>query len=169
MQLDHVQFGGQEDRIHPPIADITDVLSFRVARFNRLIERMGGTNFQSRLGITLNEWRVIGITEALGAATVSQVRKMLVMDKGQMSRIARGLVARGLIVSRPSSGDRRVMALALTEAGRTIHAQVLAEAAHRNERLSGCFSADECSEFLRLLDKLTEHTLKRAEAEGIAP
>jgi DNA-binding MarR family transcriptional regulator len=167
MQVTQTRVSDQE-RVHPPITAITDALSFRVARFNRLIERMGGMNFQSRLGITLNEWRVIGITEALGAATVSDVRKMLVMDKGQMSRITSGLVERGYIASQPSQGDRRVITLALTEQGRALHADVLAEATLRNEYMSNCFTSEECAEFLRLLDKLTAHTLKRAEAEGAA-
>lgn len=156
-------------RVHPPIAAITDALSFRIARFNRLIERMGGANFQSRLGITLNEWRLIGIIEALSNATVSDVRRVLVMDKGQMSRVSSGLVERGLIVASPSRNDGRVMTLSLTDMGRQLHADVLAEASLRNERLSGCFTPDECAEFLRLLDKLTSHTLARAEAEGTAP
>lgn len=159
----------EEVRIHPPIAAITDALTFRVARFNRLIERMGGMNFQSRLGITLNEWRVIGLTEALGAVAVSEVRKVLVMDKGQMSRIVSGLVARGFVLSEASLEDRRVVTLSLTAEGRKLHADVLAEAAQRNEGVAGCFTPAECSEFLRLLDKLTAHSIARAEAEGMTP
>ncbi|MCV2893208.1 MarR family winged helix-turn-helix transcriptional regulator [Lentibacter sp. XHP0401] len=155
------------EQIHPPIEAVTDALSFRIARFNLLNERLGGANFQNRLGVTLNEWRVIGLTEALSPAVVSDVRKMLLMDKGQLSRVVSGLVGRGFLTTHPSQEDRRVVTLSLTRAGRELHGRVLAEAAMRNESVVGCFTPDECAEFLRLLDKLTAHSIERAKAEGV--
>ena len=168
MQANRAKKAGGE-KIHPEILSVTDALSFRVARFNLLNERLGGMNFQKRLGVTLNEWRVIGLTEALAPATVSDVRKMLLMDKGQLSRSVRGLVARGLLLTHTSPEDRRAVTLSLTGKGRVLHGKVLAEAAMRNESVVGCFTAEESAEFLRLLDKLTAHSIARAEAEGITP
>ena len=121
------------EKIHPEILSVTDALSFRVARFSLLNERLGGMNFQKRLGVTLNEWRVIGLTEALAPATVSDVRKMLLMDKGQLSRSVRGLVARGLLLTHPSPEDPPAVTLSLTANGRVLHGHALAYASLRHD------------------------------------
>ena len=51
--------------IHPPIETILDALSFRLARLNALNERIGSQHFRRKYDMSLNEWRVLGLTCAL--------------------------------------------------------------------------------------------------------
>lgn len=152
---------------HPPISAITHALTFRVARFNLLLERMGMRNFQERCGVTLNEWRVIGLSHALESPSVADLRRTLQMDKGQLSRIVSGLVKRALVTTTPHEDDKRVITIRLTHAGRQMHNRILAETAERNARVTSCLTAEETTEFLQLLDKLTALAETRAESEGI--
>lgn len=160
--------GEAPPRIHPPINTITDALTFRTARFNLLLERLGSGNFRKRFGITLNEWRVIGLTHATEKATVTSIRAELSMDKGQLSRTVSSLADRGLVRTATGTTDRRVIQVSLSPQGRTLHDEVLAEVISRNEQVVGCLGAGECAEFLRLLDKLTALAEARARQEGVA-
>lgn len=154
--------------VHPPISAITHALTFRVARFNILLERMGMSNFQERFGVTLNEWRIIGLTHALEAPSVADLRRTLLMDKGQLSRIVSGLVKRALVTTAARENDKRVIDIRLTPAGLEMHDRILAETALRNARVTACFTAEETTEFLRLLDKLTTLAETRADSEGLS-
>ncbi len=156
-------------KIHPPIAVIEDALSFRVAQFNLINDRLGAMNFVARFGITLNEWRVIGLTHSGDRPTHSDVRRQLIMDKGQMSRIVRSLSERGFLQTQEAESDKRALRLELSTEGRILHDHILAEASRRNEAVASCFTAEECREFLRLLGKLTDHAIVRAAEEGVEP
>lgn len=168
-QMDSTENKGETPpRIHPPIRAITDALTFRTARLNLLLDRLGGSNFQKRFGITLNEWRVIGLAHATDHATVANIRAKLAMDKGQLSRTVSGLSERGLLRTAAGTADRRVTHISLTPEGRALHDEILAEATSRNEKVVSCLDAAECAEFLRLLDKLTALAESRARQEDVA-
>jgi len=157
---------GTAERIHPPIGRISDALSFRLVRLVGINERSGGRWSRRVFGLSLNEWRVMGLSHELAPATAAQIGKMLQMDKGQVSRIVQTLVEKGYLVSRPSARDARVAILDLTEAGRVLHDRVLAYATIRNEMVVSSLSREECATFMRLLEKITAHNedlLERAE------
>ena len=154
------------ERIHPPIGRISDALSFRLVRLVGINERSGGRWSRRVFGLSLNEWRVMGLAHELAPATAAQIGKMLQMDKGQVSRIVQTLVEKGYLVARPSARDARVAILDLTDAGRVLHDRVLAYAAIRNEMVVSSLSREECATFMRLLEKITAHNedlLERAE------
>lgn len=146
-----------------PLQSLLDALSFRIARLAAINERMAGQIFRSEFGISLNDWRVIGITGALQPVTFSAVRELLYFDKGQLSRVIRSLSDRNLIVSNTSSSDARQIELRLTEAGETVHREALRFTAKRNAIMTSVFTADERSEFRRLIDKLVTHNVEKLE------
>lgn len=152
---------------HPPIDAITDALSFRIARFNLLNERLGAAQFVKRFGITLNEWRVIGLAASMEKPSVSQIRAVMLIDKGQLSRVVAGLTERGLIVTNPSAEDKRVICVGLTDDGEALHAQAIANLKDRNEKTVACLSAGETAEFLRILDMLTSAAESRIAEDGL--
>lgn len=145
-------------RTHPPIAALPDALTFRLARLVAVNDRAGTERFRVAFGLSLNQWRVLGLTHALSPATINAVHKTLMMDKGQVSRIVRGLSEAGLVLSRPSAADARVVELRLTEKGQTLHDKVLAFTAARNEVVVATLTPEECREFMRIMAKMTTHT-----------
>jgi DNA-binding MarR family transcriptional regulator len=160
--------GADDTTVHPPIASIRDALSFRIARMAAINERAGGLHFQKELSLRLNEWRVLGLVCAFGHAAFSEIRAQLLIDKGQLSRVVRALVDRGLLDSRASNRDGRQVDLAATEAGRALHERALRFTAERNESMASVLSARECVQLLEMLDRLIEHNvalLARREAQ----
>ncbi|MCM2563044.1 MarR family winged helix-turn-helix transcriptional regulator [Lutimaribacter sp. EGI FJ00015] len=144
-------------RLHPPIRSIRDALSFRIARMAAINERVGSLFFQEELGLRVNEWRVLGLVTAAGTAAFSEVRGQLLIDKGQLSRVVRTLVERGLLKSYPSLEDGRQVDLVPTAEGRAIHDRALSYIAYRNEVMTEVLSAKECADLLDMLGRLIDH------------
>ena len=147
----------QTNEIHPPIRSLLDALTFRLARLVAVNDLSGTTRLRNNFGLSLNEWRVLGLTHALGPVGFGRIRRLLLMDKGQLSRTAKALTERGLLTTQPSPDDARAVELVLTKEGETLHDEVLSFTAARNEVVVATLTPEECREFLRLLQKITAH------------
>lgn len=145
------------DRTTPAIRSIRDALSYRIARMAAINERAGGIVFQTEFGLRLNEWRVLGLVASDGEASFSTIRNQLLIDKGQLSRIVRTLVARGVLTSQPSQSDARQILLALTSEGRTLHDRAICFTAERNESMGSVLTTQERFMLLDMLDRLIRH------------
>ncbi len=156
-----------DSQVHPPIDRITDALSFKVAKLSALNERNGGHHFKVKYGVTLNQWRILGLTCALGPVPSQQVRKILFMDKGQFSRVVNQLVGLEYIRTSPNRTDARVIELQMTRRGKVFHDKLLAFTMQRNEAAVSALTASECKEFIRLLDKLSKHNQKLQNDSGL--
>ncbi len=153
-------------KIHPPVGEISDLLTFRLARLVALNDKIGGRWMKSRFNISLNEWRVLGLTKQYGPVRTGLIGDGLLMDKGQLSRIVRGLVDLGLIKAETGNSDARSVELTITEAGTEVHRETLNFAAARNDVVVAPLSQNECDEFMRLLQKITEHNEERLNLSG---
>lgn len=149
---------------HPPIRDIRDLLTFRLALLSQASDKIGQTWLAGEFGLRIVEWRVLGIVAAEGPARFRDVARTLVMDKGQLSRLVRTLVRRGLIASEPDRSDQRAVRLRLTDSGSRLHGQVLARALERNERVVSALTPEDARILFVLLDKLQPFMTHRAES-----
>lgn len=149
------------------VRDIRDLFSFGLWRAVIANDRIANKLIKERFGLVLPEWRVLGAVAAAAPARFGDVLDYLRMDKGQCSRIIKGLAARGLIASEPDPDDQRRVTLALTPMGRDLHDRVLAFAAARNRLTMDFLSEDDARTLVRILHRLTpaiERSL--AELEG---
>ncbi|MEX0758328.1 MAG: MarR family transcriptional regulator, partial [Tistlia sp.] len=128
---------------HPAIADIRDLLTFRIAMLAAANDRMGQDWLQSLYGLRILEWRVLGLVAAREPVGFGEVARALLVDKGQLSRLVKQLGARGLLAAEPDGRDQRLVLLSLTAAGRALHDRVLPVALERNERVVSALSAQE--------------------------
>ncbi|MFP7673445.1 MarR family winged helix-turn-helix transcriptional regulator [Marivita sp. S0852] len=149
----------QKDQVsaHPDITQITDALSFKIARLDAINARAGGYLFKQHHDITLNQWRILGLVTAMGPVRSRTVREQLWMDKGQFSRVVKQLVDRGLIQTTPLASNASALTLDVTHEGRKLHKTLIHFTAQRNARTVGTLSRQECETLLRLLDKVTDH------------
>lgn len=90
----------------------------RIRRFNRAVTTAVGaldTSFLGR-GRPLGAARVLWSISAKGT-DVADLRAVLRLDSGLLSRLLRGLEAEGLVITGPAPGDRRHRIARLTPAG----------------------------------------------------
>jgi DNA-binding MarR family transcriptional regulator len=69
-------------------------------------------------GMTNTQWQVLASLYFDRGATCASLARDLAYDKGAMTRLVDGLAERGLVARERDTGDRRVVNLTLTEAGR---------------------------------------------------
>ena len=139
---------------HPPVSTIEDTLTFKIARFAALNARDGAVIFRRAFGLTLNEWRVLGLVAAHAPLGLNRLAELVLMDKGQLSRTVQALGARGMLASIVSPQDARKVALSLTDKGRRCHDDVLHFAIARNEEVVTPLTPDETRAFIATLDRL---------------
>lgn len=144
---------------HPPARSIEDIVIFRMARFFAINERSGHRWTQNEFGLSIGEWRLLGLIYAYAPVRASDLAGVLFMDKSQLSRLIKALQARDLIRSETDRDDARATALSLTEQGEALHDQMFTHALLRNERVLEPLTHEEVRIFDRLLGKLTDHSL----------
>ena len=135
--------------------DIRDLVSYRLARLAGLNDRSGHVHLTETFGLTLGEWRVLGSIAAHAPVTLAGLSRAMLVDKGQLSRMAAALIERGWVRDTPSKTDRRTATLALTAAGKREHDRILAFATDRNRAVLSVLEPAEQRDFMRLVGKLT--------------
>jgi DNA-binding MarR family transcriptional regulator/GNAT superfamily N-acetyltransferase len=91
-------------------------------RFSRLYTRRLGLLHEGLLGgpLTLPEGRLVFELAQAGSTTASRLSGELALDPGYLSRLLRGLEARGLIDRKPAAADGRQTMLTLTPEGQAL-------------------------------------------------
>jgi len=139
---------------HPEIGDIRDLLTFRIAMLAATNDRVGQSWLWTDFGLRILEWRVIGLTAALEPVRFGTIARRLLVDKGQLSRLVKGLVELRLIQTTPDDEDQRTMRVSMTQAGRELHRKALGKAFTRNDRIVSAMTRQETEMLFQLLDKL---------------
>ncbi len=153
---------------HPGIGDIRDLLTFRIAMLAAANDRMGQNWLKSSFDLRVLEWRLLGLTAALEPVRFGAVARRLLIDKGQLSRLVKTLVERGLIETVPDEEDQRMIRLTTTEKGRTLHDRALLTAYARNDVVVSALTGAATETLFRLIDQLQpfmDHRLD--EVEGL--
>ena len=149
------------DPKHPPIKSIEDVIVFKLARLTGLNEHMGHHWSEKLFDLSLNEWRLLALTQAYGPARPGDLAELMLMDKSQLSRLIKALTGKSLIKSKVAPKDARAVVLSLTTKGQALYGEVIAEVVHRNDRVLAPLSAAEVEVFDEMLGRLIEHNLAR--------
>ncbi|WP_018699464.1 MarR family winged helix-turn-helix transcriptional regulator [Amorphus coralli] len=160
------QTGQSHDALrHPPIRDMRDLVAFRLSVLAAASDRVGQNWLKAEFGLSIREWRVLGMVGATEPARFGDVGHDLQLDKGQLSRLAKALVDRGLVESRVDADDQRAVRLVLTASGRDVHDRALKRALQRNELVLSALTPGEAATLVELLDKLQPHMEHRADTE----
>src|SRR5262245_49757878 len=117
--------------------------------------------------LTDAQWKPLWMLKSGRAGTAFEMARELGLDAGAMTRTLDRLAAKGLIERTPSTTDRRVTHLRLTEAGEVASARIPhVLAAVNNEFLQG-FTEKELAQFKKLIQRMAANgqALQSAEPE----
>jgi len=106
-----------------------------------------------------------GVTDA-GALTINDLAAQLYLDKSTASRIANGLVDKGLLVRERDASDGRVVNLVASESGRAVHARIEMDLATEYADLLDGFDADVRAAITRLVGRLARSFATHVETSG---
>lgn len=101
-----------------------------------------------------------------GPITVTQLGDHLYLEKSTASRLANGLLDRGLVRKRSPGSDGRVVILQVTEQGLRLSRRILNDLAEEYMELLEGFDPEVREALPRLLERLTQTISARASGSG---
>ena len=110
--------------------DLAAFVPYQLSIASNAVSDRIARQYQVRFGLKIPEWRlmaVLGQSAAEGTLTALTQRDLVaatIMDKVTVSRATAAQVERGLIGRAPSESDGRSHLLTLTEAGRSLYAEI---------------------------------------------
>lgn len=131
-------------------------------RINRYFGAAGGLAMrmcEARFGLTRREWGVMATVASNEGLLSSELAEKALLDRTRMSRALGGLEEKGWVQRKPLPGDRRRIAIYLTEEGRKMYEVILPAMAGIHTDLVSILSDEELDQFDALLAKLQAHAL----------
>lgn len=141
----------------PKRAGLDQFLTYRLHVLNKLTERTSSERYQTKLGITLPEARLIAAVGSFGPFSVMELARHANLDKSQASRAADALMRRGLMRRDASDEDGRLVLVSLTPEGRALYRRVMPIARRQNVDFFACLDDRERNTLDQVLDKLIRH------------
>ncbi|MBN3723291.1 MarR family transcriptional regulator [Burkholderia sp. Ac-20379] len=137
------------------LRDLRDLVSFQLRQLSNIYTKGSSSSYERRFNLTMNEWRCIALLHGRRGMSMNRLAEHAQFDRGLTSRTVRGLEERGLVAREADENDGRGVVITLTDAGRTLVAQVFPVADERNARLLSCLTKAERDLLPGILEKLT--------------
>lgn len=131
---------------------LTEISSYRLSRHNQLIRR-GRDAEAERLGVSIDEWRLLFVLEEAGPNPSIRLAERSLMDRGTVSRSIRRMEDRGLVYRLADAHDARVAIVNLTDKGRDVAKQISRFMLDREMALIALLSEEEWETWLEITDK----------------
>jgi len=123
--------------------ELHSAISVKLNVVNVKISRQIGQAVQSRANLRLPEWRIISLLSTTGAMSQADIRGNIGMDKGQISRTVKIMIANELLQFEGEDGQARNVRLRLTDKGREMHLRVDSMMEQHKAQVLSALSHDE--------------------------
>jgi DNA-binding MarR family transcriptional regulator len=148
---------------NPKRLDLDNFIPYRLSILTNRVSGAIARHYSRRFDLSVPEWRVIAVLGQTPGLSAGQVAQRTEMDKVQVSRAVRALLAAGRLTRTAHAADGRVMPLALSPRGRAIYDQIVPLALNLERDLLAVLSAAERRSLNELLAKLTAATAGQGE------
>lgn len=142
-------------------AGLDSFVTFRLGQVQNRLNAQAAHVLRARSSLSLTEWRVISLINAAGRASAAELLRVSRMDKGQLSRTVKSLVAKGIVNGEVETGTRRQTVLSLSADGKRLHDRIVAVMLERQRHLTGGISDRELEAFYSVLDRLSAASERR--------
>ena len=132
--------------------NVTELTSYRLARHNQMIRR-GRDAEAERLGVSIDEWRLLFVLQRMGAQPSIRIAEAGLMDRGTVSRSVARLEKRGFVFRISDANDGRVSIINLTESGSDIARQIATFMLDRELAMIAELTDEEWATWLNVTEK----------------
>jgi len=129
-------------------------LPYRAARLATALSRGLAAQYETRYRISVPEWRVLVHLTQESEISVRDICTRVDMDRARVTRAVQRLEARGLVSKLVNETDRRLVRLALTQAGRDLAADLSGLAMTFESRIMAMLPADAGATLLPAFDAI---------------
>jgi DNA-binding MarR family transcriptional regulator len=138
-----------ESIIHPSVSVKLNVVNVKMSR-------QIGQAVQKLANLRLPEWRILALLAEAGSLSQADIRNQIGMDKGQISRTVKNMLANELVTSEAGGAKTRNVRLSLTEKGMSVHQQVGVMMEQRNAELLGSLTPEQKASFFEGLERIEQ-------------
>jgi DNA-binding MarR family transcriptional regulator len=135
-------------------ASLDGLLLYRMSRVLAVSGSLVVRLCEGQFGITRREWRVLALLAREEGVFSSQLAQRAQLDRARTSRAVTTLVAKKLVRRDARPGDRRQIALALTNEGRALYAAVFPLVMQINQSLLSALTTAEVDTLDKALVRL---------------
>ncbi|CAG9269293.1 DNA-binding MarR family transcriptional regulator [Paraburkholderia unamae] len=150
---------------------IEEFLLYRIHNLSRIATQGVGLMFRREIGISRREWRIIAFVGRYPELSLTHLAQLAALDTVVTSRAVAQLVKKGLVANRRLPSNKRIVALALTEAGLAVYERARAAGLRYNLEFMDCLSDGEAQQLDALLTRLearaSELTRREAQRSGV--
>lgn len=123
--------------------------------------------FESQIEVmTPRQFAVLAALDGLEGASQSMLTKQTGIDRSTLSEVVQRILAKGFVVRRRSTDDRRAYTVKLTRQGRAKLSSVRPAVERVDEQILGMVPIRQREAFIAALTSLAENCEKRRIAEG---
>lgn len=133
---------------------ITELMSHRLHQLASLWSLSASMRYERKFGITLLEWRAIGMLAGFAPLSLKELASRAGLDKSYASRTVANMTERGWVVSERDDNDGRGVMLRLSESGEALYRKVFPDAVSRNERMLSLLKPAQRRQLIELLTLL---------------
>jgi len=133
---------------------LNQMVTFRVSRLHAKIITQGSKMLMESAGISLMQWRVLVTLETSGRVTPAEIVRRTGLDKSQLSRTIKGMVADGLLTSETSESDQRAHLIDVTAKGIDLFQKARPHMRRRQQMLIDALGDPELETLFSAFDKL---------------
>ena len=142
--------GGNSARL---IAPLRGLLSMKMIILFGLLRRSGALAQRRLFDLSELEWRIVTQVAAYGPVSLNGLADLLVQDRGQLSRVVKVMVGRGLLTRERKPGGPGIV-IELSKSGEALYYQMVDWALERDEALTTGTPPEDIETLRRTLDRM---------------
>lgn len=135
-------------------AGFKSYITFRLSKVQNRLNAQAAQILREHSDLALTEWRILSHLCSVESDSAAHMCRDLVMDKGQVSRNVKKLIAKHYVTSDASRDDQRQAELRATEKGRAAQGRMAEIMRRRQKQLTQDLSDDELLTFYAVLEKV---------------
>lgn len=138
----------------PETFNLSAFLPYRLAVLSERVSRRLAVEYNRTHGLSVAEWRVLVHLLRCKEVSVREIHNCVNLEKPRVSRAVSRLEAAGLVRKVPGTADGRLVAISLSDKGRSVLAEILPEATAVEARLTAAVSRAELESFFQVMEKM---------------
>lgn len=132
-----------------------------------VMRRSGAITQRHQFNLSETEWRIMAQVGEFAPLSLNGLAELLLLDRGQLSRTVKGMVARGLLSRERKPGGPEIE-IDLTREGRELHSRMVDRAVERDRILIEGIPEDDLNTLRRVIDTMIARAEAMMDAEAEA-
>ncbi|MEL6550738.1 MAG: MarR family transcriptional regulator [Pseudomonadota bacterium] len=137
-------------------------LTYRITKLSKLLEAEAAIRLRDT-GTNLTTYRIMLLVSIFDEITVSDLARLMVIDRAQVSRLSTEMTRQGLLTSKPDRTNKLKKLLMLTPDGERHYAELRDKFEDRATIITDHATEEELNVLWKLVDRVSQHLSDRIE------